>query len=68
MERKRQEKDYIRGLARSLYWGYSKELTGEGKRLAELGKDEQKIWTSMARRAIRRVEELDAAAAKEGTA
>ncbi len=57
----RQDKAYINALARSLYWGYSKEAMGEPQRLRELAKPDQDIWINMAKRAIRRIEELDAA-------
>lgn len=52
---------YLRAVARTLYWGYSKETTGEPARLVDLDQAQQKFWVSMARRAVRRIEELDAA-------
>lgn len=55
----RQDAAYVRALARSLYWGFSKETTGEPGRLADLDNANQKFWISMAKRAIRRIEELD---------
>lgn len=58
----RQDPAYVRAVARSLFWGYSKETTGEPGRLADLDDANQKFWISMAKRAIRRIEELDVAA------
>jgi hypothetical protein len=61
MTKKLQDKAYISALARALLKGYSKETMGAPQRLRDLDKADQKIWISMAKRAVRRVEELGAA-------
>lgn len=50
---------YITALARSLYWGYLKDMTGTRGKWSDLAEEERKIWRSMARRALRQIEELD---------
>jgi hypothetical protein len=55
------DENYVAALARSLYWGYTKETTGEPGRLRDLDKQAQKLWLNMAKRALRRIDELDAA-------
>jgi hypothetical protein len=67
---KRLAPDYVNALSRSLYWAYSKATTGEPKPWRGLTPEDRKIWAIMARRAIRGIENLDAAetgSAAEGT-
>ncbi len=52
--------DYVNALSRSLYWAYSKATTGEPKPWRELTPEDRKLWATMARRAIRGIENLDA--------
>ena len=68
---KRLTPDYVNALSRSLYWAYSKATTGEPKPWRDLTLEDRKIWVIMAKRAIRGIENLDAAEtdpAAEGTA
>lgn len=54
------EQEYFAALARNLYWGYKKETTGEPGKWADLSEDERKVWRSLARRAAKKIAELDA--------
>ena len=53
------DQELILALARSLYWGYLKDTTGTPGKWSELDEEGRKIWRSMARRAVRRISELD---------
>jgi hypothetical protein len=52
--------EFTTALARSLYWGYLKDTTGTPGKWSELPEEQRKIWRTMARRALRRIEELNA--------
>jgi hypothetical protein len=54
------EQEYFAALARNLHWGYTKDTTGVPGKWSELGEDERKVWRSLARRAARKIAELDA--------
>lgn len=53
------DRELMLALARSLYWGYLKDTTGTPGKWSELDEEGRKIWRSMARRALRRMSELD---------
>lgn len=55
------DQELISALARSLYWGYLKDTTGTPGKWSDLSEEERKIWRGMARRAIRRLDELTTA-------
>lgn len=55
------DQELISALARSLYWGYLKDTTGTPGKWSDLSEEERKIWRAMAKRAIRRLEELTTA-------
>lgn len=52
------EQELISALARSLYWGYLKDTTGMPGKWSELESEERKVWRNMARRAVRKINEL----------
>ncbi len=54
------DQEYVAAIARSLYWGYVKDTTGEPGKWSELPEEGRKIWRKMAKRALRRIEELSA--------
>ena len=55
------DKDFHVAIARSLYWGYKKDTTGTPGKWSELPPDERKIWIATAKRATRKIDELQAA-------
>jgi len=48
----------IAAIARNLYWGYLKDTTGTPGKWAELDEERRKLWRAMAKRAVRKVDEL----------
>lgn len=52
------EKEAIAAIARSLYWGYLKDTTGTPGKWSELNEDGRKLWRAMAKRAVRKFDEL----------
>ena len=55
------DQEFFAAIARSLYWGYLKDTTGTPGKWSDLAEEERKVWRSMARRAVRRIDELRAA-------
>ena len=53
------EKKYVEAIARSLYQGYVKDTTGVVTSWSDLSEDGRIIWRKMAKRAARRIEELE---------
>ena len=53
------EPEYVDAIARSLYQGYIKDTIGVVARWSDLPKDGRVIWRNMAKRAARRIEELE---------
>jgi len=56
------EKEFITAFARSLYWGIMKDTRGVPGKWADLDTQGRKLWVAMAKRAVRRVDELKASA------
>lgn len=52
------DQEYVAAIARSLYWGYVKDTTGVPGKWGDLPEDDRKIWRRMAKRALRKIEEL----------
>ena len=52
------EQEMIVVIARNLYWGYLKETTGTPGKWSDLNEERRKLWLAMARRAVRKVDEL----------
>lgn len=59
------DQEFVAALARSLYWGYMKDTTGTPGKWSNLSEEERKVWRSMAKRALRRIEELTVAQQSE---
>lgn len=53
------EPEYVDAIARTLYQGYVKDTTGVVVRWSDLPKDDRIIWRNMAKRAARRIDELE---------
>lgn len=52
------DQEMIAAIARNLYWGYFKETTGTPGKWSELNEEGRKLWRAMAKRAVRKVDEL----------
>jgi hypothetical protein len=52
------DSDLVTAIARTLYAGYVKDTTGVAGKWPDLDKDDRKTWLNMAKRAIRRIDEL----------
>ncbi len=52
------EQEMIVVNARNLYWGYVKETRGTPGKWSDLNEERRKLWLAMARRAVRKVDEL----------
>lgn len=52
------DREFFAAVARSLYWGYLKDTTGTPGKWSDLGEEERKVWRSMARRAVRKIDEI----------
>lgn len=53
------EQEARAAVARNLYWGYMKDTTGTPGKWSELGEEGRKIWRNAARRAQRKLTELE---------
>ncbi|WP_428670705.1 hypothetical protein [Reyranella sp.] len=54
------DQEFVAAVARNLYWGYLKDTTGTPGKWSDLDQEDRKLWRAMARRAIRRIDELRA--------
>jgi hypothetical protein len=52
------DQNAISAIARNLYRGYLKDTTGTPGQWSDLDQEGRKLWRAMARRAIKRIEEL----------
>jgi len=52
------DQEFVAAVARSLYWGYVKDTTGVPGKWSDVDQESRKIWRALARRAIRRIDEL----------
>jgi hypothetical protein len=53
-----EDKEFVTAVARSLFWGYVKATTGTPIKWSELDQEGRKLWRGIAKRAIRKVDEL----------
>jgi hypothetical protein len=52
------EQEVRAAIARSLYWRFMKDTTGEPGKWADLDEEHRKVWRGVAKSAIRRIGEL----------
>ncbi|WP_428673609.1 hypothetical protein [Reyranella sp.] len=53
-----EDQEFVAAIARNLYWGYLKDTTGTPGKWSELDEEGRKLWRAMAKRAVRKVDEL----------
>jgi hypothetical protein len=62
------EREKLVTLAKALQWAHSKATLGEPRKWGRLSPDEQRLWLQLARRAMKKLEDLNAASDGDGAA
>jgi hypothetical protein len=54
------EREKIVAMAKALQWTHSKVTAGEPRKWGKLPQEEQRLWLQLARRAMKKLEEMNA--------